>query len=305
MSQSPLSHSLSSTFSNLTLQDHHHHHHLLTTTSNPNNNPLLIPELLEIILTALPQLEVLTTCRSICTLWRDIIDTSPLLKYTTWRTETIPGRHHTKGDALRITARNYKRNPIVLEILSSFWSRLNSLPPQSISPSEAELYENNDDDDDDDLTLKQKKKKKKKKDPPKINPSTFLSRYHKICSHQIFSNSPPLDISIRITLQKYTTKHIIARSYRSISTDIGTGWITDLSVILNLMEEIVQLWNEGVYVEGRRNSLQAEIGWCVFLYGDDETGGKRRECEVSQKVDFECVKPWGVGILEGRVRAVG
>ncbi|KAF3173523.1 hypothetical protein TWF788_008896 [Orbilia oligospora] len=302
MSQSPpLSQSLSSTFSNLTLQNHHHH---LSTTSNPKNNPLLIPELLEIILTSIPQLEVLTTCRSICTLWRDIIDTSPLLKYTTWRTETIPGRHHTKRDALKITVRNYKRNPIVLEILSSFWSRLNSLPPQNISPSEAELYE---DHDNDDINLESKKrnKKKKKKDPPKINPSTFLSRYSKICSTQIFSNSPPLDISIRITLQKYTTKHIIARSYRSISTDIGTGWITDLSVILNLMEEIVQLWNEGVYVEGRRNSLQAEIGWCVFLYGDDDSGGKRRECEVLQKVDFECVKPWGVGILEGRVRAVG
>ncbi|KAF3283282.1 hypothetical protein TWF970_001261 [Orbilia oligospora] len=300
MSQSPLSQSisLSSTFSNLTLQDHHHH--LLATTSNPINNPLLIPELLEIILTSIPQLEVLTTCRSICTLWRDIIDTSPLLKYTTWRTETIPGRR--TQDALKITARNYKRNPIVLEILSSFWSRLNSLPPQNITPSEAELYE----DHDDDINLEsKKKKKKKKKDPPKINPTTFLSRYHKICNTQIFSNSPPLDISIRITLQKYTTKHIIARSYRSISTDIGTGWITDLSVILNLMEEIIQLWNEGVYVEGKRNSLQAEIGWCVFLYSDDEKGGKRRECEVSQKVDFECVKPWGVGIFEGRVRAVG
>lgn len=76
-------------------------------------------------------------------------------------------------------------------------------------------------------------------------------------------------------------------------------------MLLNLMEEIIKLRNEGIYVEGKRNSLQAEMGCCVFLYADGEgEGGKRRECEVVEKVDFMCVEPWGVAILEGRVREV-
>ncbi|KAK6497213.1 hypothetical protein TWF506_004688 [Arthrobotrys conoides] len=291
MSSSPSpSTSLSATFSTLTLQPH-------PPPSSPpsKTNPLLIPELLEIILTTLPQLTVLTTCRSICTLWREVIDTSPLLKYTTWRTESIPGRTPP-----RITVKNYRRNPIVLDVLSHFWWRLNNLPDHNNPP-----------DDDIDIdstttTTSNVKKKKKKNDIQKLHIPTFLHPYQQICTTQIFSNSSPLDVTIRITLQKYTTKHIIARSYRSISTDIGTGWITDLSVLINLMEEILELRNEGVYVDGKRNSLQAEIGWCVFLYTEEgKEGGKRRECEVAEKVDFECVEPWGVGILEGRVREVG
>ncbi|KAK6514604.1 hypothetical protein TWF281_004801 [Arthrobotrys megalospora] len=254
---------------------------------------LLIPELLELVLVSLPPVEVLTTCRAVCRLWRDLIDTSPVIKFSSWRAESIPGRQ-----APRVTPKSYQRNPLVLEILSNFWIRLNTI--EDDTPEGGDGVENTA------STSTPKKKSKKNKDPPpSIDPHIFLSRYEDICSSLIFSNSPPLDTTIRITVQKYASKHIIARSYRSISTDIGIGWITDLDVLLNLMDEIIKLRNERVYLAGKRNTMQAEIGWCVFLYADGEEGGKRRECEVVEKVDFQCVEPWGVDIAQvGRVREV-
>ncbi|KAK6498382.1 hypothetical protein TWF481_010973 [Arthrobotrys musiformis] len=283
---------------NLTLHDSNIQPPSNTTHNKPKlvkASPLLIPELLELILVSLPPLEVLTTWRTVCRLWRDIIDTSPVLKFSTWRAESIPGRQ-----APKVTTKSYQRNPLVLEILSNFWIRLNTFDdsPLQENPEGAEP--------DWDLPPQ---KRKKKKSLPQIDIPSFLSHYTKICNTLIFSNSPPLDITIRITVQKYASKHIIARSYRSISTDIGIGWIKDLDVLMNLMDEIVKLRNEGVYVGGKRNTMQAEIGWCVFLYphgGENAEGGwKRRECEVVEKVDFECVEPWGVLISQvGRVREV-
>ncbi|KAK6330010.1 hypothetical protein TWF718_003437 [Orbilia javanica] len=261
----------------------------MTMQAHPSN-PLLIPELLELVLSALPALEVLTTCRTICKLWRDLIDTSPTIKYTTWRSEFPPGR--TTGP--KVTETTYQRNPLVLELLSNFWARLNTI--QQPVPLDASGSV---------IKIPKRKPMKPSRHPNPIDTTAFLSRYISICHAQIFSNSPPLDVNIRVTFQEAASKHIIARSYRSVSTDVGIGWITDLSVLVNLMEEIIQLRDAGRYVPGLKNSLQAEMTWCVFLYRDGGgEGGKRRECEVVQKVDFACWEPWGVAILEGRVREV-
>ncbi|KAK6360946.1 hypothetical protein TWF730_007061 [Orbilia blumenaviensis] len=277
---------------------------LSLTDTNPRaknrTSPLLIPELLELILTALPPLQVLTTCRQVCALWRDIIDTSPVIKYTTWRAETIPGRK-----PLRITDRSYERNPLVKDILGAFWRRLNYfIIENDHKDSTTGLSETTSENNNNNNTPP--KRKKKSRTPPQIDISSFISRYHKILNTLIFSNSPPLDLNIRLTIQKYASKHVIARSYRSVSTEIPVGWVQDLTILLDLMDEMLKLWNEGVYVPGRRNVVQAEIGGCVFLYSPwEEEGGKRGECEVLEKANFECGSPWGVDIaLVGGVKRV-
>ncbi|KAF3921806.1 hypothetical protein AA313_de0204272 [Arthrobotrys entomopaga] len=59
-----------------------------TTTATPNNSAchrvLFIPELLELILTYVPSIQVLTTVRQVHPFFKDLIHTSPVLAWQTW-----------------------------------------------------------------------------------------------------------------------------------------------------------------------------------------------------------------------------
>ncbi|KAK6525253.1 hypothetical protein TWF694_005399 [Orbilia ellipsospora] len=262
-------------------------------------SPLLIPELAELILTSLPPLEVLTTSRRVCKLWRDLIDSSTVIKYHTWRLDSIPGRTAAKIDRL-----NFQRNPLILTILARFWQSLNEHNNNIIIQNLNALnisHESQGTSAKPKAPKKPKLPKPKKSDPPQpIPPETLISSFRAICSQLIFANSTPIDVNINLSSQKYASKHMLHRSYRSVASEYGIGWVTDTTLLENMMEEMVGLYNEKVYIPGKKNSLQAEMRYCVFLYevvvskstpGDAEGGngsgrGKRTEYEAWERVDF-------------------
>ncbi|KAF3290032.1 hypothetical protein TWF132_007228 [Orbilia oligospora] len=72
------------------------------SSQTPNNTAahkvLFVPELLEVILTYVPSLQVLTSIRQVHPLFKDLVHTSPVLAWQTWtsKSSTPPRRiHHT------------------------------------------------------------------------------------------------------------------------------------------------------------------------------------------------------------------
>ncbi|EGX43184.1 hypothetical protein AOL_s00215g640 [Orbilia oligospora ATCC 24927] len=103
------------------------------TISVPTTPLFLIPELIEKILLNVPAIDVLTRCRSVCKIWKDLIEnTSPDLKYY-----STSGLRRTDLDAAKVKpSRARPRStpdrsphpqlltPIAIDILSIFWKRL-------------------------------------------------------------------------------------------------------------------------------------------------------------------------------------
>ncbi|KAK6541574.1 hypothetical protein TWF694_007377 [Orbilia ellipsospora] len=88
--------------------------------SKPQNSTgfsvLLTPEIAELVLLEVPAVELLTTCRRVCRIWRDLIDTSsPKLRYYSLSGLDLHGQQNPDGQIL---------TPLAIEVLSIFWKRL-------------------------------------------------------------------------------------------------------------------------------------------------------------------------------------
>ncbi|EPS39474.1 hypothetical protein H072_6709 [Dactylellina haptotyla CBS 200.50] len=262
-----------------------------------HRSPLLIPELAELVFVSLPAFELLSSCRAVCRLWRDVIDSSPVVEYYTWRSSSIPGRLRPKINQL-----NFQRNPVIPHILSKFWQRVNQA---SSEPPQEEITGDNKDNK---KTPKKKAPLRKNELSPPLDTEALIAPFRKICESLIFANSDPIEVNIKLSTQKYASKHMLHRHYRTVATDYGIGWVTDLSILETMLEEIISLYNEKVYIPGKKNSFQAEIRYCVFLFDayfepkDEDDKPMRRELEITERFDFQCVEPWFVQLVERGAR---
>ncbi|KAJ6258305.1 hypothetical protein Dda_6345 [Drechslerella dactyloides] len=230
----------------------------------PPPSPLLIPELLEAILLYTQPFTVITACRAVCRSWRTLVDTSPLLRRHTWRAEDNVPVHRRRLKAVGIT---FKRNPMLSNILTAFWRRLNA---HTTTSGDGE--------------------------PAPATANELVAAFTPICQAMRLADPAPADVTFRFATQRQIG-HMLARTYRTWSSpDEWQRQLIDLMVLTRLMRMLVRLRDEKEYQPGARNSLVVEAGYDILLRKEGEV--KRRQVYVEERLNFQCCEPWNVSILE-------
>ncbi|KAF3905644.1 hypothetical protein ABW21_db0204087 [Orbilia brochopaga] len=226
-------------------------------------SPIFITELLEAILSYTHPFTVITACRAVSRSWRNLVDTSPLLRRHTWRAEDNVPPHRRRLKAVGTT---FRRNPMLPNILNAFWRKLNA---HNTTEDGGQAP---------------------------ISANEIITAFTPICQIMRLADPAPADMVFRFATQRQIG-HMLARTYRTWQhPDDKDRQLVDLMVLTRLMRMLVRLRDEKEYQPGARNSLVVEAGYDILLRKEGEV--RRQQVYAEERLNFQCCEPWNVSTLE-------
>ncbi|KAJ6258304.1 hypothetical protein Dda_6344 [Drechslerella dactyloides] len=96
--------------------------------SNEPSPILTIPEILTLILSHVPPIELLVSCRRVCRNWKATIDASPILRWQTWTSHSTAAIPPSIRDSSPLDACIFELNPLALHFVQRVWRQYMAQP---------------------------------------------------------------------------------------------------------------------------------------------------------------------------------